>query len=247
MKKKKKAEEKWKKVRDELLSKITELKKYEYIYSKWRALDWKIHREQKIESDHYKTDTELASGITEAERNFQRIIEKIKEKRILKIFVVGKKGVGRTSFLVKTTNNVFNKDYKSTIGVDFFIKEVKFKGKIYKFQIWTIESIHEYPAVSPLYMRGAVAALLLYDITDKESLDFFEFWTEEIKKLSIAVRVFLIGTKLDLEERRQTNMEDALRFLKKHDFQGGVVEVSSKMDYNLEKPFELICEKFFSK
>ena len=87
----------------------------------------------------------------------------------LKIVLVGDSGVGKSNIISKYTKNEFNYESKTTIGVEFATKALTQNGKNIKVQIWDTAGQERYRSMASAYYRGAMGALLVYDITRASS------------------------------------------------------------------------------
>ena len=83
---------------------------------------------------------------------------------LFKVVLIGDSGVGKSQILSRFTRNEFSLDSKSTIGVEFATKNIEIDNKIIKTQIWDTAGQERYRAITSAYYRGAVGALLIYDI-----------------------------------------------------------------------------------
>ena len=91
---------------------------------------------------------------------------------IFKIVLLGDSGVGKSNLVFRFTKNEFNKESKSTIGVEFATKTVQIEDdKLVKAQIWDTAGQERYRSIASSYYRGAVGALLVYDVTDRNSFN----------------------------------------------------------------------------
>ena len=109
------------------------------------------------------------------------------------------------------TKNEFNLESKPTIGVEFSTKTVQSQnGQTLKIQIWDTAGQERYRAVASSYYRGAVGALVVYDITNYKSFANVENWMNELRQKGPKGMVIqLIGNKSDLadEHRKVTEAE----------------------------------------
>ena len=180
-----------------------------------------------------------------------------------KIVLAGQVGVGKSSLIARYCDNIFHEKTKSTIGVAFKKKVVNIDNKInLELNIWDFGGEQRYRTLFPSYCHGASAALILYDTTDKESLDDIKNWINIIDNnaLENVIKV-LIGSKIDLKDKKVISNEEAKNFSKQFNCLGEPVETSSKTGANVEKAFlnvaRLIlsiflqtcknCGEFFSK
>lgn len=101
---------------------------------------------------------------------------------IFKIVLLGDSGVGKSNLVFRFTKNEFNKDSKSTIGVEFATKTVQIDdNKLVKAQIWDTAGQERYRSIASSYYRGAVGALLVYDVTDRNSFNHVPMWLKEVE------------------------------------------------------------------
>jgi len=152
--------------------------------------------------------------------------------------VAGAKAVGKTSLIRRFCTGKFNIRTQSTIGVDFETKKVVIEDSIILLNIWDFAGEEKFRTLFPSYVSGASGALILYDITNRKSLEDLENWLEIINNSPNPPNTkLLIGSKLDLEEIRQLSKKDISDFFIRYDFQGKVIECSSKTGYNVESIF----------
>ncbi|KAA8543815.1 hypothetical protein F0562_022008 [Nyssa sinensis] len=90
---------------------------------------------------------------------------------LFKIVLIGDSGVGKSNILSRFTRNEFCLESKSTIGVEFATRTIQVDGKTVKAQIWDTAGQERYRAITSAYYRGAVGALLVYDITKRQTFD----------------------------------------------------------------------------
>ncbi|KAE9598050.1 hypothetical protein Lal_00004113 [Lupinus albus] len=132
---------------------------------------------------------------------------------VFKVVVIGDSAVGKTQILSRFAKNKFYFDSKSTIGVEFQTKTVTINNKIIKAQIWDTAGQERYRAVTSAYYRGALGAMLVYDITKRQSFDNVARWVEELRThADNSIVIMLIGNKGDLVDKRIVPTEDALEF-----------------------------------
>lgn len=160
---------------------------------------------------------------------------------LIKCLVIGDSGTGKSSLMMRFTNDVFNPSYISTIGVDFKIKTMDFRDKIVKFQIWDTAGQDRFRTITSSYYRGSNAVLLCYDITDINTFKNIHRWLEEVKNFSIGNPLLILcGTKTDLGEKRIVSYEEAEEYAKTNNMH--FFESSAKNNFNVKAIFELIAE-----
>jgi len=137
---------------------------------------------------------------------------------LFKIVLIGDSGVGKSNLLSRFTKNEFNLESKTTIGVEFATKTVEIDGKIIKSQIWDTAGQERYRAITSAYYRGAVGALLVYDISNHQTFENVERWLKELRDHADEdIVVMLVGNKSDLRHLRTVSTEEALAFAEEHD------------------------------
>jgi small GTP-binding protein len=155
-----------------------------------------------------------------------------------KLVVAGAKDVGKSSLITRYCDNVFNENTMETIGVAFKRKEIKLKEKLkIELNIWDFGGEEKYRILFPAYVNGASAALLLYDTTDKSSLEDIKNWVKIIDENSKDIIKIIIGTKVDLKENREISKAEAIKISEKFNCHGDPIGTSSKTGENVEKAF----------
>jgi len=146
---------------------------------------------------------------------------------LFKNIVVGDGGCGKTALVVRFSQGYFLEQYKLTIGVEFAVKTISIKDGIkVKLQIWDTGGQERFQYVRPLYYRGAMGAILLFDLTNRESFDHIPKWIEEVKSNAGEIPMLLVGNKSDLTSERSVSREEAETFAR--EFQLYYIESSAK-------------------
>jgi len=159
-----------------------------------------------------------------------------------KIIIAGAKDVGKTSLIARFCDNIFNLETLSTIGVDFKRKIITVKGShkeiTLELNIWDFSGEAKYRTLFPSYAHGASAALILFDTTNKDSLDDIGNWIEIIDENAFPNIVKqVIAAKIDLKSERQVSKKEATEFFKKYDWCEEITSTSSKTGENVEEAF----------
>lgn len=127
--------------------------------------------------------------------------------------MIGDSGVGKSNLLSRFTRNEFNIESRSTIGVEFATRTVEIDGKRVKAQIWDTAGQERYRAITSAYYRGAVGALVVYDISKSESYESVTRWLKELKEHADAnIIIELVGNKSDLDHLRAVPTDEAKHF-----------------------------------
>merc|ERR1712051_30853 len=160
---------------------------------------------------------------------------------LFKFLVIGSAGIGKSCLLHQFIEGRFKEDSSHTIGVEFGSKIVLVGGKTVKLQIWDTAGQERFRSVTRSYYRGAAGALLVYDITSRESFNALSNWLTDARTLaSPAIVILLVGNKKDLEDEREVTFLEASRFAQENDLV--FVETSAKSGENVEEAF-LKCSK----
>ena len=158
-----------------------------------------------------------------------------------KVVVAGAKNVGKTSLIRRYATGKFDKSTLSTIGVDFETKKINVDETEILLNIWDFAGEKKFRLLLPSYVSGASGALMLYDITNKDSLEDLYDWIKVISAVPNGPHTkLLIEAKIDLEEEREVSKDEAQRIYEKYNFQGDIIGTSSKTGENVEKAFEML-------
>ncbi|MED6181913.1 Ras- protein raba3 [Stylosanthes scabra] len=164
---------------------------------------------------------------------------------VFKVVVIGDSAVGKTQILSRFAKNEFCFDSKSTIGVEFQTRAVTISGKLIKAQIWDTAGQERYRAVTSAYYRGALGAMVVYDITKRQSFDHVARWIEELRAHAhTSIVITLIGNKADLLDRRAVRTEDAVEFAEDQGL--FFSETSALTGENVETAFFKILQQIHS-
>ena len=166
---------------------------------------------------------------------------------IFKLVLIGDTCVGKSCILVRFSDDIFDDNYVTTIGVDFRFKTMAIKNKIVKIQIWDTAGQERYRSITTAYYRGAAAIIICCDCTNRESFDNIKNWIEEISKYtdndSVDKIVFL--NKCDLNEERCIKKEEIEQSEKENGIK--ILEVSAKTGEGIDAGFEYIINKLIDK
>ena len=165
---------------------------------------------------------------------------------IFKIIIIGDSTTGKTNILNKYLNNKFDKDFKATIGVELGNKTLKIKNDTVNCQIWDTAGQERYRSMTKAYYKGALGALIVYDITKKFTFENIENWIVELKNSADKkVSIILIGNKNDLENERVVKKEEAENKAKEYGI--AFLETSALNGDNIELAFKTLIEEVYNK
>ena len=144
--------------------------------------------------------------------------------------------MGKSALLLQFSDRRFQPVHDLTIGVEFGARMVTVEGKQIKLQIWDTAGSESFQSITRSYYRGAAGALLVYDVTRRETFDHLTRWLEEARQNGNPnMVVMLVGNKVDLEHRRVVSTEEGQKFAQDHGLI--FIETSAKTAANVEEAF----------
>ncbi|EAL47390.1 small GTPase Rab11B, putative [Entamoeba histolytica HM-1:IMSS-B] len=163
---------------------------------------------------------------------------------LYKIVLVGESGVGKSNLLLRFTRNEFDPDKRSTIGVEFATRSINYCDKNIRAQIWDTAGQERYRAITNAYYRGALGALVVYDITKKTSFESVEKWLAELhENADKKVVQMVIGNKCDLSQTREVQTSEGEELAKKNN--AFFFETSALDGSNVEEAFMTLLKKIY--
>jgi len=163
---------------------------------------------------------------------------------LFKVVLIGDSGVGKSNLLSRFTRNEFNFDSKSTIGVEFATRSIQVDDKTIKAQIWDTAGQERYRAITSAYYRGAVGALLVYDISKHSSFENVTRWLKELRDHADAnIVIMLVGNKSDLRHLRAVPTDEAKGFATSDTL--SFIETSALDASNVELAFQTILTEIY--
>ncbi|MCL7049797.1 hypothetical protein MKW94_008835 [Papaver nudicaule] len=163
---------------------------------------------------------------------------------VFKVVLIGDSAVGKSQLLARFARNEFSLDSKATIGVEFQTRTLTIDHKTVKAQIWDTAGQERYRAVTSAYYRGAVGAMLVYDMTKRQSFDHVARWLEELRgHADKNIVIMLIGNKSDLGTLRVVSTEDAKEFAQRENL--FFMETSALESTNVETAFLTILTDIY--
>lgn len=156
-----------------------------------------------------------------------------------KTVILGDNAVGKSSIVTRYISNSFYEFQEPTIGAAFLASEMKIDDNQIKFEIWDTAGQERYRSLAPMYYRGARAAIIAYDITNRESFIGAKGWVKEVfEKGNSNCYVILVGNKVDLENDRRVNKSEVDEYAENHNIVH--IETSAKNANGVKKIFEII-------
>ncbi|KAM9790029.1 ras-related protein Rab-18-B-like [Neosynchiropus ocellatus] len=188
----------------------------------------------------------------------------------LKLLIIGESGVGKSSLLLRFTEDTFDPEQSATIGVDFKVKTLAIDGNKAKLAIWvrvlfqmlnvflrllfgydsdrSTFSVQDtagqerFRTLTPSYYRGAQGVILVYDVTKRDTFTKLENWLNELETYTTRNDIvkMLVGNKIDKDDR-EVDRNEGLKFARKHSML--FIEASAKTKDGVQCAFEELVEK----
>jgi small GTP-binding protein len=158
-----------------------------------------------------------------------------------KILVVGDSACGKTSTIIRYTNDLFSPTFITTIGIDFKIKYINQDNKKIKLIIWDTAGQERFRTITTSFFRGANALIVLYSVDNRLSFENIKGWIEEINKYLQKPYYVLVANKIDIDEHQRVISESEGRALAKN-YNVPYYEISAKKGTNVNLPFEYIAK-----
>ncbi|KAG2256700.1 hypothetical protein Bca52824_075994 [Brassica carinata] len=163
---------------------------------------------------------------------------------LFKVVLIGDSGVGKSNLLSRFTRDEFCLESKSTIGVEFATRTLQVEGRTVKAQIWDTAGQERYRAITSAYYRGALGALLVYDVTKPTTFENVSRWLKELRDHADSnIVIMLIGNKTDLKHLRAVATEDAQSYAEKEGL--SFIETSALEALNVEKAFQTTLSEIY--
>ncbi len=177
--------------------------------------------------------------------------EKAKDENLktleFKIIVLGEYNVGKTSIINRFVSNSFDNNIQNTINTNISTKRIIVDNKtIVNLNIWDTAGEEKYRTVTKQFYKDSHGALIIYDITKKETFEKINSWLNELSELSPPdIIIFIIGNKNDLNQKREVNFNETKIFSENNHI--SVYEVSAKNGNNVDAVFQVLSNKIFEK
>jgi len=165
---------------------------------------------------------------------------------LFKFLVIGNANTGKSCLLHQFIESKFKQESSHTIGVEFGSKVTNCGGKSVKLQIWDTAGQERFRSVTRSYYRGAAGALLVYDISSRETYNALTNWLTDARTLaSPDIVIVLVGNKKDLEPDREVTFLEASKFAQDHELM--FLETSARTGENVEEVFLKCARTILSK
>jgi Ras-related protein Rab-6A len=159
-----------------------------------------------------------------------------------KLVFLGDQSVGKTSIITRFMYDTFDTAYQATIGIDFLSKTMFLEDKSsIRLQLWDTAGQERFRSLIPSYIRDSSAAVVVYDITNRQSFLNSSKWIEDVRaERGNDVIIMLVGNKSDMADKRQVTLEEAEEKAREHGAM--VAEASAKAGHNIRGVFRQIAQ-----
>ncbi|KAL4440972.1 hypothetical protein ABPG74_009385 [Tetrahymena malaccensis] len=165
---------------------------------------------------------------------------------LFKFIMIGDTGVGKSCMLLRFVDDRFREDYDATIGVEFGSKIIDVANLSIKIQIWDTAGQESFRSITRSYYKGAIGAVVVFDITKRSSFENLPKWLHDIKEQGKEETfVLIVGNKFDQMLQREVSQQEASEFAEQQGY--NYVEVSAKNGDNVNKIFNIMAQEILSK
>lgn len=174
----------------------------------------------------------------------------------MKIVLAGDGGVGKTSLRKSYLGEGFKVQYDMTIGADFSVYKTEIDGHHIKFSIWDLAGQPRFKIIRERYYTGTLGALLLFDVTKRESFENLQTWIKEIWNFNgfgRPIPIIILGNKVDLRDQYPESISNEIvqRYCvklseqtKQYGFEIKYLETSAKTGLNVKEAFESLARVY---
>ena len=155
---------------------------------------------------------------------------------LLKYIIIGDAAVGKSNLLLRYCHGQFKPEYQLTIGVEFGAKNVQINNKVFRIQIWDTAGQENFRSITRAYYKNSVCALVVYDISSRDTFNNVSTWIEDCKNQSPkTIFMALVGNKSDLNDKRQVTYDEGKDLAERNNMM--FFETSAKDGTNVEEIF----------
>ncbi|KAL4424704.1 hypothetical protein ABPG77_000047 [Micractinium sp. CCAP 211/92] len=157
-----------------------------------------------------------------------------------KLVFLGDQSVGKTSIITRFMYDKFDTTYQATIGIDFLSKTMYLEDRTVRLQLWDTAGQERFRSLIPSYIRDSSVAVVVYDVTSRQSFLNIQRWVEEVRaERGSDVIIVLVGNKTDLVDKRQVSIEEG--DAKARELAVMFIETSAKAGFNIKALFRKIA------
>ncbi|GAM18139.1 hypothetical protein SAMD00019534_013140, partial [Acytostelium subglobosum LB1] len=157
-----------------------------------------------------------------------------------KLVFLGDQSVGKTSIITRFMYDTFDITYQATIGIDFLSKTMYLEDRTVRLQLWDTAGQERFRSLIPSYIRDSSVAIVVYDITNRNSFLNTIKWIDDVRsERGNNVVIMLVGNKTDLADKRQVSIEEGEAKAKEYEIM--FTETSAKAGFNIKALFRKVA------
>lgn len=165
---------------------------------------------------------------------------------LFKFIIIGDEAVGKTCLLLQFTDKRYRTSHQVTVGVEFGSRTVEIGNKMIKLQCWDTAGQDRFRSIVRSYYRGAAGALLVYDITRRDSFEHATQWLQEARSNADPELVItLVGNKNDRNSERQVSYAEGQSFAQQNGLH--FLETSAVTGHMVDEAFTVTAQLVFRK
>lgn len=150
---------------------------------------------------------------------------------LIKIVLIGDSGVGKSNLVYRFVNGSFFEGMANTIGVDFLMKDLVVRNQSVRVQFWDTAGQEKYRSIANAYYKNAQGAIVVYDVTSRESFENVSKWLQELNESGErGIQIMLLGNKIDLDSARQVSTAEGSKVAESRE--ALFMEASAKTNQN---------------
>ena len=172
------------------------------------------------------------------------IVDEDHYDKIYKILIMGDTNVGKTSLLLRYTENDFSSEGIATLGVDVKNKFLSYEQKKIRLDIWDTAGQERFKGLAKSYIKGGHGFVFVFSLTDKNSFYNLKTWINDVKSISSnTYKMIVIGNKNDCKNVREITEKNLNDFKEKYDVK--VFEASAKTGEGVEEAFNALVQLLY--
>ena len=169
-----------------------------------------------------------------------------KSEMQVKLLLLGDQAVGKSSLMMRYTDDEFNLNIMGTAGMDLKKKSITIKDEDIKVMIYDTAGHERFRLIAKTQYKGSKGIILIYDVTDRKSFDNVSYWINHIKEnTENGVEILLVGNKIDKLGDRAVPSEEGAAFAQKSNVP--FMETSAKTGENVEAAFLQLVTNIYNK
>ena len=171
----------------------------------------------------------------------------INPDKAFKVIVIGEAFVGKSSIMIRGIKDEYIEDYEVTVGADSGTFLSRINQENVQLQIWDTAGSEKFRSMIHVFFTKSEGALLVYDITKKESFDALDYWLKMLRDNTTPdISIILVGNKKDQEELRQVKHKDGEKYAYKNALMK-FIETSAKTGEGVIDTFKILSKALYSK